>query len=175
MVTEVRKRGPFLSLSEFVNRRLDSSNRELSLKGALQAAIDADSVDINRAFRTSARSFSPAEINSMNPAFPDALKGPIAYGSSAYVDQADILSGLAEQLTPRGDTFLIRTYGDAMSPDGKVLARAACEAVVQRLPEYLDSQDAAHLKQDELKSESNKRFGRRIAIISFRFLSPAEI
>ncbi|MEY3898471.1 MAG: hypothetical protein RLZZ214_3993 [Verrucomicrobiota bacterium] len=175
MVAEVRKRGPFLSLSEFVNRRLDSSNRELSLKGALQAAIDAESVDINRAFRTSARSFSPAEINSMNPAFPEALEGPIAYGSSAYVDQADILSGLAEQLTPRGDTFVIRTYGDAMSPDGKVTARAMCEAVVQRLPEYLDGQDAAHLKQNELKSESNKRFGRRIAIISFRFLSPAEI
>jgi hypothetical protein len=175
MVTEVRKRGPFLSLSEFVNRRLDSSNRELSLNGALQAAIDAESVDINRAFRTPARSFGPDEINSVNPAFPEALKGPIAYGSSAYVDQADILSGLAEQLTPRGDTFVIRTYGDAMSPDGKVTARAVCEAVVQRLPEYLDSQDAAHLKQDELKSESNKRFGRRIAIISFRFLSPAEI
>ena len=175
MVTEVRKRGPFLSLSEFVNRRLDSSNRELSLKGALQAAIDSDSVDINQAFRTSARSFSPTEINSMKPAFPEALKGPIAYGSSAYVDQADILSGLAEQLTPRGDTFLIRTYGDSMSPDGKVIARAACEAVVQRLPEYLDAQDSAHLKQGELKSESNKRFGRRIEIISFRFLNPAEI
>ena len=175
MVTEVRKRGPFLSLSEFVNRRLDSSNRELSLKGALQAAIDADSVDINRAFRTPTRSFSPAETNSMNPAFPEALKGPIAYGSSAYVDQADILRGLAEQLTPRGDTFVIRTYGDAMSPDGKVTARAVCEAVVQRLPEYLDSQDAAYLKQDELKSEPNKRFGRRIEIVSFRFLNPAEI
>lgn len=175
MVAEVRKRGPFLSLSEFVNRRLDSSNRELSLKGALQAAIDAESVDINRAFRTPARSFSPAEINSMNPAFSEALKGPIAYGSSAYVDQADILSGLAEQLTPRGDTFVVRTYGDAMSPDGKVIARAVCEAVVQRLPEYIDGQDAAYLKQDELKSESNKRFGRRIEIISFCFLRPVEI
>ena len=175
MVTEVRKRGPFLSLSDFVNRRLDSSNRELSLKGALQAAIDADSVDINRSFRTPTRSFSPAEIKSVNPAFPEALKGPIAYGSSAYVDQADILSGLAEQLTPRGDTFVIRTYGDAMSPDGKVTARAVCEAVVQRLPEYLDGQDTPYLKQDELKSEFNKRFGRRIKIISLRFLNSAEI
>ncbi len=175
MVAEVRKRGPFLSLSEFVNRRLDSSNRELSLKGALQAAIDAESVDINRAFRTPERMFSAVEINSMNPAFREALEGPIAYGSSAYVDQADILRSLAEQLTPRGDTFIIRTYGDAISPDGKVTARAWCEAVVQRFPEYLDGQDAAHLKQEELKSESNKRFGRRIEIIAFRYLNPAEI
>jgi hypothetical protein len=39
MVKQVRKRGPFLSLSDFVNRRLQEG--ELGLKGALQAAIDA--------------------------------------------------------------------------------------------------------------------------------------
>jgi hypothetical protein len=40
MVKQVKLRGPFLSLSEFVNRRLDSTNPTLSVKGALQAALD---------------------------------------------------------------------------------------------------------------------------------------
>ncbi|MGE9268126.1 MAG: hypothetical protein ACQKBY_08515, partial [Verrucomicrobiales bacterium] len=38
LVAEVKKRGPFLSLAEFVNRRVEDS--DLGLKGALQAAID---------------------------------------------------------------------------------------------------------------------------------------
>lgn len=175
IVNEVRKRGPFLSLSEFVNRRLDSSNRELALKGALQAALDAPTVDINKAFRHNDRKISPQEMGRMKPAFSEALEGPVAYGSSAYVDQADILAGLAEQLSPRGDTFVIRTYGDAITPDGKVAARAWCEAVIQRVPEYLAIEDAAHLKQDELQSTVNKRFGRRLEIVSFRYLSPSEV
>ena len=58
MVSEVRRRGPFLSLSEFVNRRLDSREPELSAKGALQAALDSPDVDINKAFREPARRFS---------------------------------------------------------------------------------------------------------------------
>jgi hypothetical protein len=111
----------------------------------------------------------------MKPAFKEALEGPVAYGSSAYVDQADILAGLAEQLSPRGDTFVIRAYGDAITADGKVAARAWCEAVIQRVPEYLDVEDAAHLKQDELQSDANKRFGRRLQIISFRYLSASEV
>ena len=175
MVTEVRRRGPFLSLAEFVNRRLDRNNRELSLKGALQAALDAPSVELNKAFRDPKRQFSRAEIARLNPAFPEALEGPVAYGSSAYVDQADILRGLAEQLTPRGDTFIIRTYGDSLSPGGKVTARAWCEAVVQRVPEYLDPTDKAYTKQDELKRAANKIFGRRLKIVFFRYLSSADI
>jgi hypothetical protein len=175
MVDEVRKRGPFLSLSEFVNRRLDSSNRELSLKGALQAALDSPNVSINASFRGDNRQFTQEEISRLHPEFREALEGPIAYGSSAYVNQADILRGLAEQLTPRGDTFLIRAYGDSLAADGKVVARAWCEAVVQRLPEYLNPADEAHEKQDALKSEENKTFGRRFVIQSFRYLHSAEI
>ncbi|MCY7288586.1 MAG: hypothetical protein LH624_10150, partial [Cryobacterium sp.] len=43
IVTEVRKRGPFLSLAEFVNRRVEGS--EFGAKGAIQAAIDATAIN----------------------------------------------------------------------------------------------------------------------------------
>jgi hypothetical protein len=175
MVKQVKRRGPFLSLSEFVNRRLDASAKQLSVKGALQAALDDDQVTINAGFRNAARRFSAAELSSMTPAFPEALEGPVAYGSSAYVDQADILRNFAGQLTPRGDTFVIRTYGDALNADGKVEARAWCEAVVQRIPDYFDPTDESQLKQVELTSDANKSFGRKLRIVSFRFLTHSEI
>jgi hypothetical protein len=175
MVKQVKLRGPFLSLSEFVNRRLDDSKPALSVKGALQAALDDEDVSINAAFRTLDREFSAAEKASMNPAFPEALEGPVAYGSSAYVDQADVLRSFASQLTPRGDTFVIRSYGDSLDPSGNVLARAWCEAVVQRVPEYLDPSDEPHIKQADLQSETNKVFGRKLEIVAFRWLSPSEI
>jgi len=178
MVKQVKLRGPFLSLSEFVNRRLDAgaSARELALKGALQAALDDPDVSINRGFRDKLRNFTAAEKSFVNNAkFPQAMEGPVAYGSAAYVDQADILRSFPAQLTPRGDTFVIRTYGDSLDAAGNVVARAWCEAVVQRTPEYIDPVDAPEAKQSGLTSVSNRVFGRRLAIIQFRWLNASEI
>lgn len=178
MVEQVKTRGPFLSLSEFINRRLDSGNLDLALKGALQAAIDDDSVSINAAFRTAERSFNlggSTETNGMVTAFTRALEGPIAYGSTPYIDQADILRHMGSILTPRGDTFVIRTYGDSLDKNGNVLARAWCEAIIQRTPDYVDSTDDAHLKQSALASDSNKRYGRKLNIIGFRWLNANEV
>jgi hypothetical protein len=175
MVEQVKLRGPFLSLSEFVNRRLDSNNKDLSLKGALQAALDDPAVSINSGFRGADRQISSSDTAGMNPAFPEALEGPVAYGSAAYVDQADVLRNCAELLAPRGDTFVIRTYGDALDANGNVQARAWCEAVVQRVPEYISKEDPAHLKQSDLHAPENKNFGRKLEIISLRFLSETEV
>jgi hypothetical protein len=178
MVNQVKLRGPFLSLSEFVNRRLEGDSgkaAERSVKGALQAALDDPEVSINSAFRNNDRKFSNAEISSMNPEFDLAAEGPIAYGSAPYIDQADVLRGFAAQLTPRGDTFVIRSYGDSLDTQGNVEARAWCEAVVQRIPEYIDpSIDEAHEKQADL-SEANKTFGRQFKIISFRWLNASGV
>ena len=79
----------------------------------------------------------------------------------------------------RGDTFVIRTYGEAVDKNGRVEARAYAEAVVQRVPEYLDPVDRPSTNVWDAagsgKSETNKRFGRRFTIVSFRWLSPQEI
>lgn len=174
IVRQVKSRGPFLSMSEFVNRRLDSSNRSLSVKGALQAAIDDPTVSINSGFRNSLRQLDPPETRDMTPAFPEALAGPVAYGSTTYVNQADILRGLSEQLSPRGDTFVIRTYADTVDGSGRVVARAWCEAVVQRIPDYLDATDSPHRKHPDITG-TNKFFGRKLQIISFRWLQPSEV
>lgn len=175
MVEQVRLRGPFLSLSDFINRRLDASNPGLSVKGALQAAIDDEDVSINLGFRASPREMSDADKAGMTAAFPEALDGPVAYGSSAYIDQADVLRHLAGQLTPRGDTFVIRAYGDALDSSGNVIARAWCEAAVQRFPEYLDPQDEPYVATASLGSGINRSFGRRIRLVGFRWLAPSEI
>lgn len=175
MVKQVKLRGPFLSMSEFINRRLDGANTDgMALKGALQAALDDPDVSINAQFRTDARKLD-AETAGIGFAFPDAAKGPIAYGSQPYVDQADVLRGLAEQLTPRGDTFVIRTYGDSIDKQGNVVARAWCEAVVQRVPDYVDKLDENHIRTASLVSEANRRFGRMFHIVSFRWLNPDEV
>ncbi len=174
MVEQVKLRGPFLSLSEFINRRLDGTNEEFALKGALQAALDDPNVPINAQFRGNDRILD-SETASIAFPFDAAANGPVAYGSAAYVDQADILRGLSEQLTPRGDTFIIRTYGDSIGKNGEVLARAWCEAVVLRVPEYLDPADEPHVKRSNLTSEANRLFGRRLKIVGFRWLSGKEV
>jgi hypothetical protein len=190
MVRQVKMRGPFLSLSEFVNRRLDDTPAliDFSVKGALQAALDdpGDSSDptnrpevtINAAFRTAVRKLD-AEAAGFTAEFPEALLGPIAYGSTPYVDQADILRHLGSTLTPRSDTFVIRAYGDSLDENGNVDARVWCEAVVQRSPEYIDSSDSTgdqpHIKQADLASDANKSFGRKLEIVSFRWLNADEV
>ena len=176
IVKQVKLRGPFLSLSEFVNRRLDSSNENLSVKGALQAALDDPAVSINSGFRNnSAREFSGDEIGGSDLKFKKALEGPVAYGSAAYVDQADLLRNFAEQLTPRGDTFVIRSYGDSLDAQGNVKARAWCEAVIQRVPDYTDPADESQVKHADLKSPANRTFGRKLQIVGFRWLGSSEV
>jgi type II secretory pathway pseudopilin PulG len=178
IVKQVKLRGPFLSTSEFINRRLegnataDASAR--SSKGALQAALDDEDVSINANFRTSARLIDAETSGITGFQFPDAAKGPIGYGSAPYVDQADVLRHFSEQLTPRGDTFVIRTYGDALDSNGKVIARAWCQAVVQRFPDYVDATDSAHEAQSAI-TDTNRIFGRKLQIVNFHWLNPNEI
>jgi hypothetical protein len=99
----------------------------------------------------------------------------LAVGGAAYVMQGDVLQSLAPILQVRSDYFKIRTCGEALDADGKVIARAWCEAHVQRTNAYVDPQDPAHTLPAGLTSAANKTFGRRYEIVSFRWLSASEI
>jgi hypothetical protein len=172
IVLEVQKRGPFLSIAEFVNRQ-PGSDKKLALKGALQAAID-ETESINASFTSDSRFYTAAEISADGHPFPEALEGMSAAGAPGYLTQGDILTAVGSIVSARSDTFRIRAYGEAVDPANKVTARAWCEAVVQRVPEFVDSTDAPATAITALK-EANQRFGRRFVVTGFRWLSPEEI
>ena len=175
LVKQVRKRGPFLSLADFINRRLEY-NSDQAISGALQAALDDDSVTINRAYTKGARALTEKDASKAGLPFPEAEAGASASGIPGYVKQADLLTSLGPLLTARSDTFRIRAYGETRSKDGtRVIARAWCEALVQRTPAYLDPADEAWKLPLDLQNNANKIFGRRFVITSFHWLNQSEV
>jgi hypothetical protein len=77
-------------------------------------------------------------------------------------------------ITCRSDTFTIRGYGETKNSKDEVTARAWCEAVVQRVPDFVDPEDEAHSAIADL-SPVNQTFGRRFEIVSFRQIPRAEM
>jgi hypothetical protein len=179
IVEQVRLRGPFLSLSEFVNRQLSSG--DLALAGAVQTALN------QLTEKASTNPFAVIESVISRPSvsdppggsnaeyqFPEAAVGQSTYGLPGWTRQADVLRALAPTLTARDDTFTVRAYGDARDASGKILSTAVCEAVVQRTREFVDPTDDAAVLELPTQ-EVNKQFGRRMNIVSFRWLSPSEV
>jgi hypothetical protein len=171
VVKQVRMRGPFLSLAEFVNRQLSSG--DLALAGALQSALNevADSNDTFSALEEFSGESSADPPGEEEYQYSDAAAGSAAYGLPGWTRQADILRPIAPILSARDDTFTVRAYGDVRSPTGEITAQAYCEAVVRRTREYLDPSDAAGSTAHP-QSPVNTRFGRRFEIVSFRWLEP---
>ncbi|MCW1923214.1 hypothetical protein OKA05_11675 [Luteolibacter arcticus] len=169
IVVEVRERGPFLSMSDFVNRRLDSG--ELAQKGALQAAIDR--CQFNEIMEANATTITTADVASFGWKNPAAVNGTnTGAGAPGEISQGDVLSAIGSFATVRSDTFKIRAFGDARDKEDKVLARAWCEATVQRFPEYVDGTDKPEVAAT---TEANKTFGRRFSVVAFRWLHPDEV
>jgi hypothetical protein len=165
LVAEIRKRGPFLSLAEFVNRRIEDS--ELGRNGAIQAAIEATNLNAQAKQMPFTLDYYPTESQSN-------ITADTGVGIPGYLTQADVLQSLAPVITCRSDTFTVRGYGEARDATGKVLARSWCEAVVQRMPDFVDPTDAADTAMVSLLPV-NQSFGRRFEIISFRRLSSNEV
>lgn len=231
---QVRLRGPFVSLSHFVNRALvglsDDDDRE-GRSGALQSAIDdsglnmvpgkpdtgfvnlnpannlvrmqkhaddrpeADMVGTNRktglsnhgadngppVWTSESRDGNPGNTGSMladremltdNEYRPE--QGFRSTGIPGWLTQADVLQVIGPVISARSDTFRIRSYGEALDASGKTVARAWCEAIVQRMPEFLDAANPPETRPVKL-NPANARFGRRFAVVSFRWLHPDEI
>ena len=211
IVTEVRKRGPFLSVADFINRRIVSATdtslvgptgaqveiRETGLRGALQAAIDLgqttpvntfDStkdgkLSLSDASRTIGSGYTGSHlISSDDTSEPAAAYKVRSYGSPQWLTQADLLSVLGPALSARSDTFRIRAYGDVLDPVNStattpvVNGRVWCEAIVQRMPEYLQStSDTPDIAGPNLTSDQNKLMGRRFKVVAFQWLTPNDI
>jgi hypothetical protein len=177
IVKQVKARGPFLSMAEFVNRRLGSG--ATALRGALQQAIDDSNLNQGAAKGAGQNGagfeISTDQVKNYKYANAEAGAGSSYQGAPGYLTQADLLNVLGNAATPRSDTFTIRSYGEARDAQGKVLARATCEAVVQRYPEWLDPADKVETTPDALTRPSNKTFGRRFLVTSLRWLNPNEI
>ncbi len=178
VVAQIRRRGPFLSLSEFINRQLSSG--DLALAGTLQAALN----EVSKNSRTnpyatlqalsSVSSATPERAADTEYKFPAAAAGFSGYGLPGWTRQADVLRPLAPILSARDDTFTIRAYGDARDANGRVIVRTYCEAVVRRGRDFIDPADLA----DSLNQPTrliNRVFGRRFHIVSLRWLNSNEI
>ena len=170
IVTEVKARGPFRSLAEFVNRHPQSSNVAHQQKGALQAALDR-TVNANLP-----NSVGKPAVQPQGSQFSNATSNEnTAAGSASYVLQGDVLQSLAPILQARSDYFKIRACGEALDASGKVIARAWCEGMVQRMAGYIDSRDSSFRIPTELTVPANRVFGRRYEMVAFRWLHQSEI
>lgn len=231
LAKQVRLRGPFVSLSQFVNRALvavtATTGKELGRAGTLQAAIDASGANISpdgtknlfadidpvedrvmlrndgsapRADLTGGDSTSlsnsppdgtwPPTSLDLNPGSIAGIladkqiltdrryqieQGFRSTGIPGWLTQADVLQVIGPALSARSDTFRVRAYGEALDPEtGNPVAKAWCEAIVQRMPAYVDGTNLATDRGDALSSV-NRTFGRRFEMVSFKWLSPNEI
>ena len=215
IVKQIRIRGPFLSLSEFVNRQLmafDGSATDPCLRGALQSALEVlqqsgasltQTDSTKKAYNLNAATYGKPTTpvadpsNKLNPAGfsadyinPQASVGNSSEGLPGWPRQADLLRRLAPIMSVRDETFTVRSLGEVMTAEGT--ARAWCEAVYQRLPEYVDPRiepwkapmgdfiPVSGVYPGELPTRpypymANALFGRRIKLVSFRWLRADEI
>lgn len=229
IVAEVKRRAPFFSLADFVNRRLyqyeqgtddEAMNiRYQSLMGTLAAAIRRAEVneerpkrffndkdfDANVAYRDNSQGgsfvFTTADVRALDN-YPSGswkrdvgselkeytsasdrkyleqtICSPIlsnrnywasnAVGIPGRLSQEDLLQQIGSVIAVRGDTFTVRAYGEALNVMTGTSSKAYCEAVVQRTTEPVEPSD------DEIAPAGE--FGRKFKIVSFRWLTPAEL
>lgn len=186
IVEEVRVRGPFISLADFVNRRLVDENDGTygawaGLSGVLQTAIDAVTRDqslINdHLFVDTDLLFARSDVPSyLEQAHVVGLPGSgdsqtRLMDAPGALTQADILSSHGALMTVRGDTFRIRSYGKStVGLAGGESAEAWCEAIVQRTAIPVATND------DIIDPDvSTFPFGRQFQVISIRWLTKDEI
>jgi hypothetical protein len=190
IVEQVRARGPFLSMGDFLNRRLGPAG-PLTRAGALQAAIDNTSPDINSAAKALGVDVDMSGgLPAVIPAnLRDATGDPLstAVGIPGYLMQQDLVQAFSPVMTARSDTFVIRTRGDVVNPaTGEVECSAWLEAVVQRTPFFVDQADPALASLGDATplyaadgsanvNAENLGFGRRFVVMNFRWLTENDL
>ena len=156
----------------------------------MSRGTDANSIDNNHNL------FSESYIYNNDDGVQTSQAPIKSWGLPGFLMQSDILEPIAPCLTTRGDTFTIRAYGESKR-DGKVIATAYIEAIVERSPHYVEHQDIRNTKnntnlnlptdaaisKDPLTgkiticnlTDINRKIGRKYQIISFRWLNKNEI
>ncbi len=192
MVEQVKLRGPFMGLADFVNRRLQpipGTTADVNKLGAIQMAIADSGINSSLHLPVTTANVETKKINTGST----TVSLSSLTGAPGFLMQSDVLTSIGSILRTRSDTFTIRTYGESVDRNGKVQAKAWCEAVVQRTPEWYNPTTEAYKIPDPnypdttqrpiLKKwinnpnvdQTNKKYGRKMQIISFRWLSPAEV
>lgn len=209
IVDEVKARGPFLSMADFVNHRLAPNKAgapdPVALSGTLEAAIAATSIngkaETAEVIQTGLQVATTDGYGSGGSLSVDyrRMSPSRTSGMTGCLTQGDLLEPLAPVLTARGDTFVVRSYGEAVDAKGVVIARAWCEAVVQRTPEYLLSRTGSSgtgnepsdpalieewatsangpyatgkLAENPDLAPVNKSLGRKFRVTQFRWIKP---
>lgn len=152
IVSEIRASGPFVSMDAFISD--DGSGLGSPLEQAITVAI---------------------------PGGIDVTADPMDL-SSYTLTQADVLTAIGPMLAARSDTFVIRAYGEVINPIrdrdadgvGDIEARAWCEAIVQRVPTFVDDSQSPETVSGSLNT-ANATFGRRFDIVHFRWLTAEDI
>ena len=149
-----------------------TGNASVNPAAPVQSGIGAfvDASDINRTITA----YDPEHYTGTPKTEQGSVVNSRTFMAPKHLTQADVLSTIGPAISARSDTFVIRSYGESLDESGKTGARAWCEAVVQRLPEYVDPADAPTIAPKHAKPV-NQRMGRRFAMAGFRWLSPEEI
>ena len=200
---------PYLGLSEFINRFL-TSETWASRCGALQAAILRADQTYNtglsdRLFANATdRKMTQASLQSATAGFfpnPENIeviaqngtsRTHTAMGAPGNLLQSDLLQSLGSALASRSDTFTLRCFGEASQRSGET-GSAWLEAVVQRVPEFVDPTNAPETGNSAPRplmiapsaatdatvstalTPVNNALGRRFKIISLRWLKADEL
>ena len=186
IIHEVKRRGPFKSLADFVNRRLvasDDPEADTGLGGVIHTAIHTAGLNEGKSRYIEEQHTIEEPLSRFHQ--EQHRHGPIAFASPQVLTQADVLTPLGPSLSARSDTFRIRFYGETRSLIRNTPTRAWGEAVVQRIPDYVDADaneaytptdpdQADHYDLPELNA-INQQFGRRFVIVDIRWLAPEEI
>ena len=174
IVEEIRDRGAAKSLGGFINRDLAGAGNNLKMSRIDEAIVNAE---INSSSETVATTIGQGDIYPLDApgykpaahAFGNSIVEETGAGLPGYFKQQDILRPLAPVMTTRGDTFVIRAYGETIDRiTQKVTGRAWCEVTLQRTPDYLNKDTPAWTfpPTDAVSS----KFGRSFSIINFRWL-----
>ena len=117
------------------------------------------------------------------------IKAHMLQGAPGSLIQSDILEAIGPALASRSDTFIIRAYGDVVATPGSTQTYASSwvEAVVQRIPEFVDPSQTPETEvsapQPNIGQANNVGrlhypnivLGRRFQIVAVRFLSQKDL